>query len=184
MAIPDDQLVVMVMLGRAFIEYERLTGTRAILVGGAVVSIFTDGDYLSGDFDVVAAVDGALDRALVGAGFERENRSRRLKRGWYPPHYPAYGVEAVSGQYFDGRADTARIKLISVGPDSTLNVAPIEDMIADRLGQFAASPNDQRPLRQAKLLYRLSDTLDAAYLARRVEEEQGDLRALLSEGWG
>lgn len=183
MAIPADQLAVMEMLGRAFVDYEKQTGARAILVGGAAVSIFTDGAYLSGDFDIVAAADTALDRSLTKAGFVREDRPRYLKGGWYSPSYPAYGVEAVSGAYFDGRADVARLKLVSIGPDSTLTVAPVEDMIADRLGQFAAAPHDRGPLRQAKLLYRLSDALDLDYLTKRVRDEQGDMQGLMDPGW-
>ncbi len=114
MAIPDVQFAVMAMLGRAFVDYEKQTGARAILVGGAAVSIFTNGEYLSGDFDIVAAANTALDRALRNAGFVREDRPRRLKGGWYCPSYPAYGVEAVSGPYFDGRADATRVKLIAL----------------------------------------------------------------------
>jgi len=51
----------------------------------------------------------------------------------------------------------------------------IEDMIADRLGQFAASDGkDQRMLDQAVLLKQLAGAADLAYLRRRVVEETGD----------
>jgi hypothetical protein len=56
-----------------------------------------------------------------------------------------------------------------------VTLPPIEDMIADRLGQLAASGNrDQEMREQALLLFRLAADVDKSYLARRISEEGGD----------
>jgi hypothetical protein len=55
-------------------------------------------------------------------------------------------------------------------------------MIADRLGQYAASnQRDLEMLEQARLLSKLAGDIDNAYLIRRVLEEAGD-PALLGLG--
>ena len=46
-----------------------MTGLRAVLVGGAAVSLYTQGRYVSGEFDVVAGVDDAFDLAMRSNGF-------------------------------------------------------------------------------------------------------------------
>ena len=182
MALPSDLLTLLEALGRAFRTYHDLSGNDAILVGGGAVSILTNGAYLSGDLDIIAANDDALDAALCQHGFEREKRAGRLLGGWYFPECPRFGVESVSGAYFDGYADRSRVQIVRFG-DSKVAIPPLEDMIADRLGQYGANPNDPRSLNQAKLLYRLGPNIDLDYLKKRVNDEQGDMEALLSEGW-
>jgi hypothetical protein len=55
-------------------------------------------------------------------------------------------------------------------------------MIADRLGQYAASnQQDREMLEQARLLAKLTGDIDNEYLNRRVSEESGD-PALLGRG--
>jgi hypothetical protein len=63
---------------------------------------------MSGDLDLYAPSDAALETALLRSGFVREQRQGRLAGGFYHPDYPEYGVEAISGQLFDSRADRAR----------------------------------------------------------------------------
>ena len=51
----------------------------------------------------------------------------------------------------------------------------LEDRIADRLGQHAvASPADTSRLDQARALFGLANTLDKAYLLRRIRDDGGD----------
>jgi hypothetical protein len=93
--------------------------------------------------------------------------------GWYHPQFPDLGVQVVSGPLFDGLSDPTRIKVVTAG-NGHLNMAAVEDLIADRLGQFAASKNrDQSLLRQARWLLRVPN-LDTAYLVRRIHRESGD----------
>ena len=58
-----------------------------------------------------------------------------------------------------------------------ISMAPTEDLIADRLGQWVASDRrDRHLLRQAIALFRLGEDLDASYLDRRIREDtSGDL---------
>ncbi len=173
MALPKSFREVVALLGEVFDEYQKITGLRAVLVGGAAVSLYTQGRYVSGDFDVVAGVDDAFDLAMKNNGFVTEDRRGHLLVGWYHPQYPNLGVQVVSGPLFDGMSDPTKIKAISVGKGH-LTMAAVEDLIADRLGQFAASNNlDQSLLRQAKWLVRIPD-LDRSYLVRRIRQESGD----------
>jgi hypothetical protein len=96
-------------------------------------------------------------------------------KGYYHPSHPRYGIDWVSGAYFDGMADPARVQVVVMGPGSKLNVAPIEDLITDRLAQYAQAPRDARPLKQAKLLKRLGGKLDTVYLIKRGADEGGDI---------
>jgi hypothetical protein len=72
MALPADFVVILGLLGQVFEEYQKLSGSRAILVGGAAVSLFTKGAYLSGDLDVLASVNDAFDLALTAMASARK----------------------------------------------------------------------------------------------------------------
>ena len=88
-------------------------------------------------------------------------------------------VELVSGDLFDGRTDRAKLLAVRVVGDAEVRFPPVEDMIADRMGQFAASNNlDTAMLNQARALLNLALDYDPAYLRRRIIEESGDPAAL------
>jgi hypothetical protein len=180
MPLPRDFEDALRALAIAFEAYRRSTGAQAVLVGGAVAAIYTAGQFMSCDFDVVAADDTEFDAAMLSAGFVREQRPGRLLVGYHHPHHPAYGFQQVSGPLFNGASDPARIMLVAVTPDGAEIAMPsFEDMIADRLAQAAvASPTDPSRLLQARALFRLAPTLDMDYLRRRVAQEGGDLAAL------
>jgi hypothetical protein len=98
MSLPRDYLAALEILGRVFVAYRAKTGHSAVLVGGAATAIYTDGAFMSGDFDVVA---------------------RRFR----------------------------------VAPMSTVELPAIEDLIADRLGQYAVAVHaDKSRLNQARTL--------------------------------
>jgi hypothetical protein len=175
MPLPADFVVILSLLGQVFEEYQSLSGSRAILVGGAAVSLFTKGAYISGDLDVLAGISDAFDLALTTHGFRKEDRKGGLIKGYYHPSHPRYGIDWVSGAYFDGMADPGRVRAVVMAPGSKLNVAPVEGLIADRLAQYAQAPRDMRPLKQAKLLKRLGGKLDMVYLAKRLADEGGDI---------
>ena len=179
--LPASFVAALSTLARACEAYREATGNHAVLVGGAATAIYTAGDFMSGDFDIVAADDVALDGAMRREGFLPEDRAGFLHIGYYHPDHPEYGFQPVSGRLFDGLADLARIAVIIVGRDGPGIALPsVEDMIADRLGQaMVSSPGDPSRLMQARQLYRLAALLDMAYLERRVREEGGDLDVLL-----
>jgi hypothetical protein len=179
MPLPRDYLAALEVLGRVFVAYKAKTGHSAVLVGGAATAIYTDGAFMSGDFDVVAASDEHLADAFARFGFQKEDRAGRLRFGYYHPGIPDYGFQQVTGPLFDGRADGGRLLRFRVAPKSAVELPAIEDIIADRLAQYAvAGSSDKSRLNQARALAALADSLDLPYLMRRIEEEGGDASLL------
>ena len=71
----------------------------------------------------------------------------------------------------------------NVRDGSQVVLPPIEDMIADRLGQYEVSGYDTAMLEQAKALFTIAQGLDTKYLIRRIVEESGNPAHLgLSKG--
>lgn len=145
----------LVKLGHVFERYARQTGHRPLLVGGSAVSIYTAGQITSGDFDVIAPWDDVFHREILAEGFLPEDRLGYGRRGYYHPDLPTIGVELVSKQPFNGRMDATRIALVPTDADSMIELPPIEDLIADRLGQYASGAAPEM-LEQARLLYDLA----------------------------
>ena len=182
MPLPDDYLAALERLAFAFTTYRERTGGTAVLVGGAATAIYTAGQFPSADFDVVAANDCAFEEAMAEHGFQREDRSGHLLIGFYHPEHPGYGFQQVSGTLFDGQADRTRLFRMAVTAPGEITLPAIEDMIADRLGQYAvASPTDLSRLQQARALFSVAEVLDDSYLLKRIVMEGGD-PALLSLG--
>lgn len=175
MTLPSDYIALLEELGRAFSVYERMTGVWPVLVGGAATAIQTAGEFMSGDFDVVAGNDDAFAAAMAEAGFLIDERVGRLAGGFHHPDFPRYGVELVSGDLFDGRSDRAKLIRLSFRDGSDIVLPPVEDLIADRLGQYAiASVSDASRLEQAKVLLRMAKEVDGHYLRSRIVDEGGD----------
>ncbi|HEV2748717.1 MAG TPA: hypothetical protein VGW34_15655 [Allosphingosinicella sp.] len=76
----------------------------------------------------------------------------------------------VSPAVLDGRADRDRVRLFSAGEDGVIAVVSVEDMIADRMGQYA-SGTARDMLVQARILFSLYPDADLDYPERRVREE-------------
>ena len=175
MALPDDYIEVLSTLGSAATLYRNETGGEMVLVGGGATSVLTGGSFHSADFDMVAMMDDAFERAMLATGFRHEDRSGHLLIGYYHPDHPGYGVQQVSGDLFQGRADRRRLVQLKLQGSDHITMPSIEDMIADRLGQHAiASPTDDSRLGQAETLYRLASNLDITYLLERIRDEDGD----------
>jgi hypothetical protein len=70
-----------------------------------------------------------------------------------------------------GSADAARIRLVQpAGESARFRVLCVEDLIADRMGQYASgSAPEMRG--QARALLRLFSDVDRDYLERRIREE-------------
>jgi hypothetical protein len=180
MALSEDYLAVLERLALVCERYRALTRADAVLVGGAATAIYTSGVFPSGDFDFVAGNDAAFANAVASFGFRREDRPGFLKVGYYHPDHPGFGFQQVSGRLFDGKAEPGRLVRMIVTPPSAVMLPSMEDMIADRMGQYAvASPTDDSRLRQARMLFKLAKTLDTAYLRRRILDEGGDPSLLL-----
>lgn len=167
-----DFLAALDLLARASTIMVAAGHAAPILVGGAVVEFDTLGAVTTGDFDVVAADQEALDSALRAVGFRREDRAGRRLGGWYHAALPI-AVDCVSARYYDGRGDRARLRIIATEGGDLL-AAPIEEILVDRIGQWEASDRKDTDLfaQIANLLF-LAEHLDADYIRRRVVEETG-----------
>jgi hypothetical protein len=176
------------LLAEAFEEVGAAGFERPILVGGAAVEFYTGGAIASGDFDVITAVQDELERVLLQKGFVRPSGPGVLLRGLHHPDL-GIGVEVVSGQLFDGASDKERIRVVPIG-GSQIRLPPVEDMIADRMGQYVAPDRrDPSMLQQAVVLYQiarenLEDPINEEYLDRRIRHETlglCDLRFLIEK---
>jgi hypothetical protein len=172
----EEYLSALRLLSQAFDIAEARGAPRPVIVGGGAVEYYTGGEIMSGDFDLVETHDTIVGEALVEVGFRREDRPGFLHRGFYHPEL-LVGVEFVSGALFGGRTDRRRLQVALVDEQQGARVTfpPLEDMIADRLAQYASAPKaHQDMLEQAALLTSLAESLDIAYLRKRAYEEGAD----------
>lgn len=163
------------LLGKVCMELVADGYPHPILVGGAVVEFLVGSSIASGDFDLICEVPAQLREVLIRNGFEpmmANPSSALIHRG------TGMAVEVVSGPLFDGRSDRRRLMLVSVGA-GTIQVPPVEDMIADRMGQDASAPRGVPAMReQAIALYKVAENLDLSYLDRRIQEESVSTHSL------
>ena len=102
MALPDDYMPALELLAKVFEEYHRRTGGHAALVGGAATAIYTAGAFPSADFDIVAAASDVFDEILLAHGFRREERTGRLRMGFYHPDHPRTASSRSLGGFLTG----------------------------------------------------------------------------------
>lgn len=140
-----------------------------ILVGGGAVELYSLSAVTTGDFDLVTGRQEALEAILQLLGFVKPYGGAAGVRGWFHPDLKL-GFEVVSATLLDGMADRERVLLIDLDRDGIAVVISVEDMIADRMGQFASgSAPEMRE--QARRLLRLHSDVDRAYLDRRIRQE-------------
>jgi hypothetical protein len=145
-----------------------------VVVGGSAVEIYTEGQYISGDIDLVGKRT-ALARILESWGFTRKNRE------WYSVDWKL-AVDLVN----DNAGMTGSRTLIRtiVTPYGPVQLAAIEDLILKRLtsAKYWQIPSDRE--QAAILARRYRDELDRTYLsegAKRdgVADEWSELERLL-----
>jgi hypothetical protein len=165
-------LAALDLLARASRVLEQAGKPLPILVGGAVVEFDTMSAVTTGDLDVVSADQAALGEALEAVGFRPEDRQGRRLGGWYHPDLPI-AVDCVASRYYEGRAERQRVRVYRT-EGGTVRMAPIEELLVDRIGQWEASDRKDAGLyAQIANLTALADALDVAYVRRRVAEEIG-----------
>lgn len=69
-------------------------------------------------------------------------------------------------------ADRERVRLIDFGEDGEVAIISIEDMIADRMGQYA-SGSAADTFEQARRLFILHADADLDYMDQRIRYESG-----------
>lgn len=142
-----------------------------ILVGGGAVELFSVSAIMTGDFDISVARQDVFEKVVVGLGFVRPSGPGIITRGWVHPELKL-GFEVVSSNLLDGLADRDRVVLIDLDDDGVAAVISVEDLIADRMGQFASGTAPEMRV-QARQLLVLHNNVDRVYLDRRIKEETG-----------
>lgn len=148
--------------------------SRPILVGGAAVEYYSASALMTGDFDICTALQGEFEAELQRHGFVKPSGPGQLSRGFVHPDLKL-GFEVVGSAPLDGKVDRDHIILVDdVAEGAGFAVIAVEDLIADRMGQFASGTAQDR-LDQARQLFALHPDIDLDYLERRVRfETAGD----------
>lgn len=149
---------------------------RPVLVGGGAVEFYTGSALMTGDIDVTSPVQPELEEELQRHGFARPSGPGKLTRGWIHPDL-GLGFEVVGRSPMDGNVDRAHILLVdAVKEDGSVAIISVEDIIADRMGQFASHSGGSREMRaQAAELLSLQPDVDFAYLEKPIRyETEGD----------
>lgn len=145
---------------------------RPILVGGAAAEYFSGSALMTGDVDVTSPVQGELEEELRRLGFEKPEGLGHTPSGWVHPTL-GLGFEVVASTPMDGTVDYRRLVLVrGLERDAAFATIPVEDLIADRMGQFASGTAPEMR-EQARILFSLHPDCDLAYLERRVRDETG-----------
>lgn len=155
--------------GRASRQLTDQGFSAPVLVGGAAIELYSNNLIATGDFDIATARQEEFEHALIGLGFVRPSGSGKATRGWIHPDF-RLGFEVVTSTLLDGLADRDRVVRLDLGEDGTACILAIEDMIADRMGQFASGSAPDM-LNQAQVVASLHSDLDPVYLERRIREE-------------
>ncbi len=109
-------------------------------------------------------------------GFVRPSGAGIATRGWVHPDL-ALGFECVADTLLDGMADREMVQLVELDADGSVAVIAPEDIIADRMGQYASGSAPEM-LGQARALFALCEGLDLDYMKRRISEETAGAHGL------
>ncbi|MDE2405501.1 MAG: hypothetical protein KGM17_12615 [Sphingomonadales bacterium] len=145
---------------------------RPVLVGGAAAEFYTVSALTTGDFDLCVIREDALAEEMARSGFVRPSGPGAMLKGWVHPEL-RLGFEVVAEVPMDGNVDAAHICLVQPESESgRFRIISVEDLIADRMGQYASGAAPDR-IGQARILLALHPDMDCDYLERRIREESG-----------
>lgn len=147
--------------------------SRPVLVGGAAVEYYSASAIATGDFDLCTPRQTQFEAIMQRNGFIRPSGPGKATRGWIHPDL-ALGFEIVASVPMDGSVDRDHILLLEdFAEDGAIAIISVEDLIADRMGQYASGSAPEM-LGQARDLLHLHPDADMNYLDRRIREETGD----------
>lgn len=162
-----DALRMLARLSEALAQREL---PRPVLVGGGAVEFYTGSAVMTGDIDVTSPVQPELEEELRKLGFVRPTGPGKSTRGWVHPDL-GLGFEVVGNMPMGGTVPRSALVITEAVPgEPEMVLLSVEDMIADRMGQYA-SGTAREMLGQARELYALPIKFDHAYLDRRIREE-------------
>lgn len=144
---------------------------RPILVGGAAAEFYSQSAISTGDFDLCTFRQEVLEEEMQKLGFVRPSGPGQMVKGWVHPDLKL-GFEVVAETPMDGNFDRDTLVLVEHIGDGAFVMISVEDLIADRMGQYASGTAADR-LDQAQVLFALQLSLDRDYLDRRIREETG-----------
>ena len=118
---------------------------------------------------------------MQNLGFVRPSGAGQMLKGWIHPELKL-GFEVVADTPMDGAFDRDTLVLVENTGAGGFVMISVEDLIADRVGQYASGSAPDR-LEQARILFGLQPSLDRVCLARRIREETaGDYGIEIIEG--
>lgn len=146
--------------------------SRPVLVGGAAVEYYSASNIVTGDFDLCTPWQSEFETIMQSHGFVRPSGPGKATRGWIHPEL-ALGFEIVASVPMDGSVARDHILLIDdYIEEGAYAIISVEDLIADRMGQFASGSAPEM-LGQARALLDLHRDADFGYLDRRIRAETG-----------
>lgn len=139
----------------ALLAGESGLGTEGMtVVGGSAIEIYTRGEYVSNDLDLVVESRSAVLRVLKRWGFRDEGR------GWSKKAWRLF-VDVMERPDSGSRRHTQ----IVTTPFGPFRVSGIEDLIVRRIRESIAWPGREEAFAQAILLARRAETeLDWDYV--------------------
>lgn len=143
---------------------------RPILVGGGAAEYFSGSALMTGDIDITSPVQTEVEEELTRLGFTKPEGIGHTPLGWVHPDV-GLGFEIVASTPMHGLPDPDRFQLVRpIGETVVFRVLGLEDLIADRMGQYASGSALEMG-EQAAVLAGLYADLDRTYLDRRIREE-------------
>ena len=133
---------------------------------------YTQSAISTGDFDLCTPQQEAFEAIMRQHGFVRPSGPGQLTKGWVHPALKL-GFEIVARVPMDGSVDPGHVLLIEeFAEDGAFAVISVEDLIADRMGQYASGTARDR-IDQARTLLALHPDAEMAYLERRPSTSSG-----------
>lgn len=158
------------MFARASEGVARRGFQRPVLVGGGAVEFYSGSAIMTGDMDVTIVAQPEFEEELQKLGFVRPSGPGKSTRGWVHPEI-GLGFEVVGSTPMDVSPDPVRVCLIEPLPgEPEMRILSVEDMIADRMGQYA-SGTAREMFDQARELASLAGGIDRDYLEHRIRTE-------------
>nr|WP_221240532.1 hypothetical protein [Sphingobium boeckii] len=161
------------LLARVSEDMAALGYARPVLVGGGAAEYYSASALMTGDIDLCSPLQDALEAVMRDHGFVRPSGPGMATRGWIHPEY-GLGFEIVASVPMDGAVDRDHIFLVEgMEKGAAFSIISVEDLIADRMGQYASgSAPEMRG--QARILFALHPDADLLYLEKRIRTETFD----------